>query len=405
MNKTRVDSFFVFAGQLVYSGTSFISSLVLARLLSLEDFGVFSGTLLITYLFVAMSNAVVVQPCQLSIAMEKQPRRYITFILILQVCFLIPVYFVVTLLPGIIGLKVAASSLTFYVMSFVFNDVVRKVHLAMNMITSALIMDFVGGAIQIAFLCYALFGGVDLELRQVWKFGGVAFLAATTCGIIMLRPQSITPGLPGEWWRLHMHHGKWLLLAAIVQWWSNNLFVTASGIFIGPIALGAFRLVQSLFGVLNVFLQAYENYALPKATGIFQSSVKDAREYLRGFMARGGITSVGIVLFAFFFSEQVIRVAGGTKYIPYAYVVPGVSLLYMIILVGYPIRIAIRMMGLSRSFFLGYVFSLVFSLITFSVLLREWQLWGVIIGLVANQVILLGFWQYVLATKKFVIWR
>lgn len=112
-----------------------------------------------------------------------------------------------------------------------------------------------------------------------------------------------------------------------------------------------------------------------------------------------------MLLAAFIFSEQIIRFAGGSEYTEYAYLVKGMALLYFVIFAGYPIRMSIRMMILNRLFFIGYVISFLFSLITFNFLLKEWHLWGAIIGLIINQLIILSYWQYALIKKEFILWK
>ncbi|MBK8885830.1 MAG: hypothetical protein IPN46_04470 [Saprospiraceae bacterium] len=53
---------------------------------------------------------------------------------------------------------------------------------------------------------------------------------------------------------------------------TSNFFVATSGLILGVEALGAFRLVQTLFGLINVLLQGLESYVLPQAAIRFQQS-------------------------------------------------------------------------------------------------------------------------------------
>ena len=56
-----------------------------------------------------------------------------------------------------------------------------------------------------------------------------------------------------------------------------NLFIVTSGVYLGVAALGAFRLVQSLFGILNLVLQTFENYVLPQASVKYNESATKAK--------------------------------------------------------------------------------------------------------------------------------
>ena len=80
--------------------------------------------------------------------------------------------------------------------------------------------------------------------------------------------------------KANKEQGCWMLLKEILNLWSNSLFTVASGIFIGIEALGAFRLVQSLFGILNMVFQTFENHLLPEASRLFQTSVKESKAFL-----------------------------------------------------------------------------------------------------------------------------
>jgi hypothetical protein len=71
-----------------------------------------------------------------------------------------------------------------------------------------------------------------------------------------------------------------MLLKEILKLWSNSLFTVASGILIGLETLGTFRLVRSLFGILKMVFQTFENQLLPEASRLFQTSVKESKAFL-----------------------------------------------------------------------------------------------------------------------------
>jgi O-antigen/teichoic acid export membrane protein len=163
--------------------------------------------------------------------------------------------------------------------------------------------------------------------------------------------------------------------------------------------------VQSLFGVLNLLLQSFENYVLPEATRRYVASAQEAQHYLRRISSRAALFFGMVLVPLFLFATEIIRRAGGPEYVPYAYVVRGMALLYGLIFIGYPIRIAIRVLLLNNHFFHGYLLSLVFSLLSFQYLIRYWNLGGAIAGLMLSQVIVLLYWSFVLKNKKFALWK
>jgi O-antigen/teichoic acid export membrane protein len=202
----------------------------------------------------------------------------------------------------------------------------------------------------------------------------------------------------------HKKEGSILFISSVLQWWSSNLFVVASGLFLGAAALGAFRLVQSMFGVLNLLLQTYENYVLPKAAKLYSNSKSEAKRYLRTITQKGAILFSAVLVPLFIFSKQAIFLIGGDQYIAYHHVLRGMVLLYAIIYAGYSVRIPIRILMLNNSFFIGYCISFLFSLLTFNYLLHHFNISGAIAGLIINQLLMITYWHFKLTKHNFTLW-
>jgi O-antigen/teichoic acid export membrane protein len=399
----------VLADQAVFSGASFATTLLLARILSPDDFGVFTSIVLLIYLMVSISNALIIQPLQVILARIKNRASYLSFTLFAQAATIfilsISTYALLWLQVDFIrALNNYAPGIILFISGFLFHDFHRKLFLARGTLTKALIIDTITGFLQVGTFA-VVFLWADLGLYVVITLMGISYIPSLLISLVFSRPSF--KGIKSWKGFLYMHlaQGKWLLMTSVLQWWANNLFMVASGIFLGARALGALRLVQSFFGALNVLLQTFENYALPQAAFLFQSSIEESKLYLRQISLKGSLIFGGVLLIAFLFSNQIITLAGGPEYAEYAFLVKGMALLYFVIFAGYPIRMAIRMMVLNRLFFIGYVISFLFSLISFNYLLKEWNLWGAIIGLIINQLILLTYWQYALVKKEFVLWK
>jgi O-antigen/teichoic acid export membrane protein len=199
----------------------------------------------------------------------------------------------------------------------------------------------------------------------------LAYVPAIALGLFTTKLINVRVSDWTQYMREHLNHGKWLLMSATIQWWSSNLFVVMSGLYLGVEALGAFRLVQSLFGVINVFLQTFENYVLPNASRIYEVSAEQASSYLYNLNVKS-ILAFGTVLIGIFsFAELLLKISVGQDYVPYAFVVRGMVILYFIIIAAYPIRLGIRLLLLNKIYLIGYVFTLIFSLISFKFLLQQ----------------------------------
>lgn len=388
--------------QAVMSGGSLVLTLLLARTLGAGSFGAFATLMLVVYFCVSVFNALVVQPFQVLYARTDNKASYVSFSFWSQV-----------ILVGIVGaaaffcIPEDSSYITFrpsvgellYVAGFLMHDFFRKVLLATGDSRKALLLDSVNVVLLLGMAALGAWMG------QPMHFLAWAYAPTIVLGTIMLQPGTLQPKEWSNYLKMHLQQGRWLVLTAVAQWWSGNLFVVASGVFLGVEALGAFRLVQSLFGVLNLLLQSFENYVLPEATRRYVISTVEAKNYLRQISGRAALFFGVVLVPLFVFANEVIRWAGGPEYVPYAYVVRGMALLYGLIFMGYPIRIAIRILLLNNHFFHGYMLSLVFSLLSFQYLIRDWNLGGAIAGLMLSQLIVLLYWAFVLKNKNFALWK
>lgn len=403
----KSDNFLVLSDQAVYSGASFFVTLILARIMSAQDFGIFSSIVLANFLIISITNALVIQPFQVNVHLECNKRSYQVFALVFQIIITL------ALLLAFVGLSLTSAlpevkkymvGIIFFTLGFAMHDFFRKTFLAQHRIKQALIVDVLLALSQLAVLILAFtFSTSDLD--TLLPKLGLSFIPALLASFYFSENTSEDMVEWGSYSKIHVKQGGWLLLVALLQWGSNNIFIITSGVFLGVEALGALRLVQSLFGVLNILLQTFENYVLPHATLLYQSSVQESKLYLKQISFKGAFVFGFVLLLLSVFSEQVISLAGGQKYAAYHHLVKGMALLYFILFAGYPIRMSIRMLILNKSFFIGYVFSFVFTVLSYTYLLRHWQLTGVIIGMIINQLLMLIYWQFQLSKNKFYLWK
>jgi O-antigen/teichoic acid export membrane protein len=278
------------------------------------------------------------------------------------------------------------------------------VFLAKAQVNHAFIIDFIATSLQIGLLGYCYYVGLK-SFSFILFLLGLAYLPAIFVSLILYQFGKNSFSGYKPYISLQFHQAKWLVLTTITQWWASNLFIVTAGVYLGVKALGAFRLVQSLFGILNLILQTFENYVLPEASRRYIQSSESARFYLKGITKKSSIVFGIVLTLLFLFSEQVIQLAGGPSYESYAYIIKGMCILYVFIFIGYPIRLSIRMLVLNKLFFIGYVISFIISILSFDYLLKNWGISGAIVGLTLSQIVTLTYWQYVLLKKDFVLWK
>ncbi|TVQ67112.1 MAG: hypothetical protein EA360_03260 [Balneolaceae bacterium] len=395
--------------QAVFSGTSFLVTILLARTLSLEDFGVYAGLVLVLYLITSLISAFVVQPLQVNLPSSFYKIDYLSFTFWFQLALST---FLITWIPLLLMLpfdliaqhKDLALPAILISAGFVMHDYYRKRFLAEDRVTDTFLLDLQLMAAHLLAAGYLLIAG-SASLVPVLFLLALGYLPSFLTGLIFSKPTwSGIEHWPG-FLKLHLNEGKWLFYTALVQWWGGNLFVVASGFFLGAAALGALRLVQSVFGVLNVLFQTFENYVLPQTASRLHKSMDEGRRFLWKIGGQSLFAVSLLLLILFIFSDFIIVLAGGEQFREYGFLVKGMALLYALIFTGYPIRIAIRALVMNKIFFKGYLLTFLFGLLSSYLLLSFFQLTGAIAGLIFSQLILLIYWQSELQKKHFLLWK
>lgn len=397
------DSFLVMVDQSLYSGANFILTFYLAKQLNTTEFGVFSALVIATYLGLTFANALIIQPFQVSITTIANKKEYFVFLfftllvlLTILICFTysFSLYFN-KLIPNLFAI-------IFFITTYIFQDFFRKLGLGIQKIKWVLSMEFLF-LLGITIGFYMPFLNLDLNTSLI--IIAISNLISSSAGILFI----VTVFKPPKKWRaylkFHINQAKWLLSVATLQWASSNFIILLSGVYISIEALGALRLVQSFFGVLNIMLQTVESYFLPKIAALYHENKKKAKQYLLKITSYGAFIFGSILIFIYAFASKLIILTGGIQYRKYVFVVQIMTFLYFFIFISYPIRIMIRVMLLNRVFFIGYLISFIFSLATFHVLLQFWGLSGALLGLILNQIIMIGYWQIQLKKNQFLLWK
>lgn len=400
------DTFLVFSDQAIFSGTNFVLTLLFAQKLSIAAFGLFSSIVLLGYLSMSVTNALVIQPFQVHISKEFHKKQYYIWMLCFLIALLIVIINIGFVLQFVFKKQILIQSIIWpsvvYIIGLLFQDFFRKLLLGIRQLKENLLIDVF---FLILVAAYFVINMQSLNLKMILFTIGIANVLSSLPGIIFI---CTNYEFPNQWKRfnnLHFHQGKWLLMVAVLQWLSSNFFVLVSGIYLGIESLGALRLVQSFFGLLNIALQTVENFYLPKVAHLYQQNRQKATFFLKQKTAYAGIFFAIILTVLIVFASKIITLAGGVAYQQYAYVVQIMAILYVFIFISYPVRIAVRVLVLNKIFFIGYVLSFVSSLLFFHFLLKNYLLYGAVIGLIINQIVMILYWQSQLIKHQFKLWK
>lgn len=390
----------VLADQAIFSGSGFLMTLLIARHLSVSEFGAYSAIILLVYLAINAIGSWTIHVFQVS---PEKNISYISFLFILQFLLAAVIAIAFMVICHFLPIDYLPTAMIFG-FGFVMYDFSRKILLALDKTMETLFLDIINSILLLlVFLIFKYQGSKNMNVLLIYLFIPYSISLFYTCYIV--KPFKYDFEQAKVYLASHLQQGKWLFLTSISQWWAGNLFVMASGLYLGSAALGALRLGQSLFGFLNVLLQVFENYILPKSAIKMQLNQQLGIGYLKEMNQKLAIIFIPILIVIFLWAAPILRIAGGQNYSQYAYVLKGLSLLYLFILLSQPIRFFLRSNQMNDHFFFAYLINLAFAICSSHWLITTFGLHGVIAGLIMSQLILVIYWTIILQLKNINIWK
>ncbi|MGV3637100.1 MAG: lipopolysaccharide biosynthesis protein, partial [Flavobacteriales bacterium] len=195
-------------------------------------------------------------------------------------------------------------------------------------------------------------------------------------------------GDAGQLFRAHWSNGRALVLTAVLQWSSGNLFLLAAGGMLGASAMGALRMAQNLLGVLNVLFLALENSVPLNAARVLQEQgTRALAGYMGSALKRAAIPTVAVIAVLILFPGPLMGLVYGPEQYEHAWLLSAFAGSYLFVFLGTFLRFALRTLDRNRAILLGYIVTSVFSLVTAKALVGHLGLPGVMIGLFSVQLI------------------
>lgn len=397
----------VYADQLLVSGFNFISSFVIARLLGLHGFGIYSIAWMGVLIASSIHQPFIILPLQTLWPKKSgaEQQNYLESLVFLQLIFattagIISFMAVVVVKYFLSGWNIDSIIISFplAVFAFLMQDFFRRYYFATKKMHLALLIDAVAycGLLGSA-LSVNLFHKLDASM--VLLLTALFFLYASLIGLFHLTHlrfnyRHLKDAILENWKFSH-----WLIATSALQWFSGNFFIIASGALLGPIAIGATRMAQNLVGITHVLFLAMENTIPAKAANIMRNSgTSRMLLYLKQFTFQMGGLVLALLVSLAVFSKYLITTFYGEQYIDYQFMLQGFCVIYMIVFVGYPLRYAIRTLENTKNIFFSFIISSCFSVIMAYPIIHLMGLYGILLGLLITQ--LISFSCYCYALRK-----
>ncbi len=403
----RNSSILVYADQAIVSGFSFLSSIVLARYLGINGFGIYSIAWIGVLIASSINQPFIIAPMQ-TLTGKKSPvqqESYLQALVIKQILFasLMGILsFITVVFMGYVlkGWNVNSIILAFplAVFSFLLQDFFRRYFFVTGKPHVSIIIDTIAyGGVLVSAFCIHFVRSMDAQF--VLLLTAVFFLYASLVALWSLKElrfnlQNIKDVVTEHW-----DFSKWLTATALLQWFSGNLFIIAAGAILGPQAVGATRMAQNIVGVTHVLFLAMENIIPARASNFQRIGGKEMMfRYLWKFTLQMGCITLTMLGLIAIFSTEIIHACYGGDFIEYRHLLIGFCGLYVIVFLGYPLRYAIRTLEKTKLIFISFIASSAFSILFAYPIIKAFGINGVVAGLMITQIITLVI--YLISLRK-----
>jgi O-antigen/teichoic acid export membrane protein len=392
------------ADQAMVSGVNFLTGILLARYLGIEEFGRFTLVFMSVLFVNGIQHAAINSP-MMSIGpkqSEEEAPAYFGAILVQQVIFSSVVFFLM-----IAGVRLAclvfpeweaeylALPLAFATFAFQFQDFLRRYFFSRGQANSAFVNDAIRYIGQIAILIYLfLFFQETIDTVMVlWVIASTSAVAAV-CGGFSFERIELKGAILRTTISRHWRFSKWLVGSALMQWTTGNLFIIAAGALLGATAVGALRAAQSLMGVVHILFLGLENVVPVRAAKHFHEKGKKALSgYLKRVTWYGASATAAIAVIAAATPELWLQLVFGSDYQGYGFMLQFYAVSYVVGFLTLPLRAGLRAIEHSQTIFWSYLLVTLFSVLAAYPLTEHFGIAGVIGGMLSVGFIqLLSLW-------------
>jgi O-antigen/teichoic acid export membrane protein len=395
--KSALKHSYVLGDQAIVSGSNFLTSIALARGLSLSDFGQYSLIWMSVLFGINVQLAFITSPMMSVGPLQRRfsQATYLGCVAVHQLLFtaasslllttlLLFLCLAIGVLPASLMLPLIVANLAYQLQDFG-----RRTLFYLDKPVAATLNDCISYLGQLGLIAVYFFRHHLTVALALW-ITGLTSLAALLVAIPLLPLPVLAGPLLRVVFRRNWKSARYLIGATVLQWTSGNLFILVSPFFLGTVAAGAMRACQTITNMTNVWLQGLENSLPSEASNKFRLNGKiGLRQYvLRSSAILGAVTAV-VVIAICVAPEFWLHLIYGPHLRGYGFVLSAYALLSLGIVLTLPLRAGLRALEDTSPILWGYVATSVYSLISAPLLARYLGLSGVAWGVVGTQLLLI----------------
>jgi O-antigen/teichoic acid export membrane protein len=396
--ESKGTKFMILVDQGIVSGSNFILSILIARYLGIYQFGIFGFISLVYLFFLGLQQSFFVIPMySLGASYQEENRRnYLNALFFLQVFFATGFAILACLFFSFVNLQVGKELQELSVLIGVtallvlLQDFQRRLFIYEGKYRSLLIVDTLAYFSQIVILSI-LHIAIGLSLKICLWVVCLSMLMSIVYGTITLKNISFDISTISLVCKRHWKYARWLLARSVLNYSSGNFFIIAAGAILGPVAIGAIKMGQNLHGAMNVIFLAIENHVPIVAAKVFNDEGRTSLfSYLRRVTLKTILVSCALGALVLVFSNWLIFNLYGEEYLAYAYLLIWFAVLNVLICISMPFRFALRTFENTKALFIATAVSALFGFLFAYSFIENYQVNGVIAGLMISQMISIG---------------
>ena len=377
--------------QTMVSGINFLTGILLARYLGVDEFGQFV-LVWMAVLFVNGFHYAMIDSPMVSIGpkqTDSESPAYFGAVVVQEVlfsCLSFLLLFGGTRLSGVLFPEWGGVGLALPLASVVlvdqFQDFLRRYFFVRGRAIVAFTLDAIRYLGQTAILIWAFIFFTDsLDTTKVLWIISIAATAAIVFGLFFVeRVEMRATTFKAVVFR-HWHFSKWLTGAALMIWANGNFLMIMTGTLIGAPAVGALKAAKSVMGICHILTMGLENIVPAAAARKFFEGGKQALcEYLKRVVQFGGGATAIFAVIAAVAPEFWLVLIFGSDYQGYGYLLQGFAAFYTLSFLGFSLATGLRAIEKSKVIFQSYIWMTLFTLLSFYPLITYLGLAGVIAG-------------------------
>ncbi len=378
------------------SACNFLTMILLARYFGIEEFGRFTLAWMAVLISVSLHGTLVIAPMMSIGPKQRADDRPAYFaVLTLQHVYFVTIAFVLilggtlafdSLFPswraGQLALPLACAALAYNTQEFL-----RYYFFSKGRVTRAFTTDAIRYPGQLAaFVILAQFAELDVR-TGLW----IMFAAAATGLAPCIRHFERL-----RWDRdiarativRHWNFSRWLISGTIMNLANAHVFFVVAGALLGASAVGAINATRALLGVTRVVFFGLGNIMPTRAAQHFhEAGVAALTRYLGRVTILLGVLTGSIVIAAAAAPEYWLRLAFGSEYAGFGYLVQWWAVAHLLFAFNMPLRAGLLAIEHTKVIFIASLLSASFGLAFAYGLVTQFDAIGVIAGFIVTTVI------------------